>query len=101
MTKPYYFPRMLASGIVNIIEEIKVFSKNLKIKATFGGLHINNPLNKKNESPCYIMKLTDTLGEIDSVFYTGHCTGEINFCRIKEMLGNKIRTMNTGEVIEV
>ena len=89
------------SGIVNIIDKTKSFSANRKIRATFGGFHIHNPINKKNESQEYITKLTESLGEIDTVFFTGHCTGEINFYRIKKMLGNKMQTMNTGEVIEV
>ena len=39
------------SGIINIIEEVKLFSKTMRIKATFGGFHIHNPISKKNESP--------------------------------------------------
>jgi 7,8-dihydropterin-6-yl-methyl-4-(beta-D-ribofuranosyl)aminobenzene 5'-phosphate synthase len=89
------------SGIINIIEEVKLFSKNMRIKATFGGFHINNPISKKNESPEYIDKLAVALGETDPVFYTGHCTGENNFRYIKGWMSRKIKTMNTGEVIEV
>ena len=31
------------SGIVNILDEVRIFSKNMRIKATFGGFHIHNP----------------------------------------------------------
>jgi 7,8-dihydropterin-6-yl-methyl-4-(beta-D-ribofuranosyl)aminobenzene 5'-phosphate synthase len=89
------------SGIYNILEEVKLFSKKMRIKATFGGFHINNPISNKNESPEYIKELTKALGETDQLFYTGHCTGEINFRFIKYRLGRKIQTMNTGEIIEV
>jgi 7,8-dihydropterin-6-yl-methyl-4-(beta-D-ribofuranosyl)aminobenzene 5'-phosphate synthase len=89
------------SGIINIIEEVKLFSKNMRIKATFGGFHINNPISKKNECQDYIEELTEALGETDPVFYTGHCTGEKNFLNIKGCMGKKIQTMNNGEVIEV
>lgn len=89
------------SGIINIVEEVKLYSKTMKIKATFGGFHIHNPISNKNESPDYIDKLAEALGETDQVFYTGHCTGEKNFRYIKGWLCMKIQTMNTGEVIEV
>jgi 7,8-dihydropterin-6-yl-methyl-4-(beta-D-ribofuranosyl)aminobenzene 5'-phosphate synthase len=89
------------SGIVNIIEEVKLHSKTMKIKATFGGFHIHNPINKTNESENYIVNLAEALGESDQIFYTGHCTGEKNFRYIKGWLCRKIQTMNTGEVIEV
>jgi 7,8-dihydropterin-6-yl-methyl-4-(beta-D-ribofuranosyl)aminobenzene 5'-phosphate synthase len=61
------------SGIVNIIEEVKLYSKTMKIKATFG----------------------------DPVFYSGHCTGEPNFRFINSCMCRKIQTINTGEVIEI
>ena len=89
------------SGIINIIEEVKLFSKTMRIKATFGGFHINNPISKKIESPEYIDKLTEALGETDPVLYTGHCTGEDNLRHIKGWICRKIQMMNTGEVIEV
>lgn len=33
------FSGCLHSGIINIIDEVNLFSKNMRIKATFGGLH--------------------------------------------------------------
>ena len=89
------------SGIINIIEEVRLFSKNMGIKATFGGLHIHNPISKKNESPEYIVNLTMALGETESIFYTGHCTGEKNVLYVKDWMGKKIQKINTGDVIEI
>ena len=89
------------SGIINIIDEVKLFTDDKRIKAIFGGFHIYNPINKKSESPCYINKLTEAMDEADAVFYAGHCTGEANYFSIKKRLGRRIQTMSTGEVIEV
>jgi 7,8-dihydropterin-6-yl-methyl-4-(beta-D-ribofuranosyl)aminobenzene 5'-phosphate synthase len=89
------------SGIINIIEEVRLLSKAMRIKATFGGFHINNPISKKSESLDYIEGLTEALGGTDGLFYTGHCTEENNFLYIKGWMGNRLQTMNTGEVIEV
>ena len=89
------------SGIINIIEEVKLFSKAMRIKATFGGFHIHNAISKKNESQFYIDDLAETLGETDPIFYTGHCTGEKNFLYIKGLMGNKIQAISSGQVFEV
>ncbi len=87
------------SGITNIIEKAMGFSKETEIKAVFGGFHIHNPISKKNESRDYIEKLIAGLQSADSVFYSGHCTGEDNFKLLQVSLGSRIRTMSTGEVI--
>jgi 7,8-dihydropterin-6-yl-methyl-4-(beta-D-ribofuranosyl)aminobenzene 5'-phosphate synthase len=89
------------SGIINIVQKVKSEFDDKKIKATFGGFHIHNPISKKNESPEYIEKIAVALGETESVFYTGHCTGEINFRYLKGWMSRKIQTMNTGDVIAV
>jgi 7,8-dihydropterin-6-yl-methyl-4-(beta-D-ribofuranosyl)aminobenzene 5'-phosphate synthase len=89
------------SGIINIIDEVKLLSKNMKMKATFGGLQLYNPISKKSERQEYIAGITKAPGETESVFYTGHCTGEKNYFYIKGRMGNKINTLNTGEVIEI
>jgi 7,8-dihydropterin-6-yl-methyl-4-(beta-D-ribofuranosyl)aminobenzene 5'-phosphate synthase len=89
------------SGIINIIDEVKLLSRNMKMKATFGGLHLYNPTSEKNESQEYIAELTKAPVDTAPVFYTGHCTGEKNYLSIKGRMGNKIITLNTGEVIEI
>jgi 7,8-dihydropterin-6-yl-methyl-4-(beta-D-ribofuranosyl)aminobenzene 5'-phosphate synthase len=35
------------SGVLDMIEEVKLFSKALRIKATFEGIHIHNSISKK------------------------------------------------------
>jgi len=41
------------SEIINIIDEVRLFSETIKIKATFNGLHIHIPGAGKNESQGY------------------------------------------------
>jgi 7,8-dihydropterin-6-yl-methyl-4-(beta-D-ribofuranosyl)aminobenzene 5'-phosphate synthase len=89
------------SGIINIIDEVKLVSKTMRIKATFGGFHIHNPISNKNESTDYFDKLAEALGETDQVFYTGHCTGENNIQSLSRWMCSRIKTMNTGKVIEL
>jgi len=40
------YPFLNKSSIVNILDEVKLISKNMRIKATFDGLHIHNPISK-------------------------------------------------------
>ncbi len=89
------------SGIINMVNTALFRFPQLKFKAIFGGFHTHNPINRRDESDVYIEKLITALGNIKAVFYTGHCTGQKNFKKIKEKLGEKIQTMNTGEIIEV
>lgn len=89
------------SGIVNMVHTVKQRSENIKLKAIFGGFHTFNPMNRKSESDSYITKLADQLSKIETTFYTGHCTGESSFLRMKEKLGNNIQPMKTGEMMEI
>lgn len=89
------------SGIINIIEEVKLFSRTMRIKAALGGFHIHNSIRKRNEKQDYIEKLAESLRETDPIYYTGHYTGGKNVLYIKASMGNKIQVMNTGQVFEV
>jgi len=89
------------SGIVNSLDEVKLYSKYMRIKATFCGSQIHNPISKKSESPEYIGEMRKDLGEEGSEFYTGHYSEECNFIFNKGWVCRKIQTMNTGDVIEV
>ena len=59
------------SGIINIIDEVRLFSKNMRIKATFGCFHIND-LNEYND---YITDSTGLPGETESGYYPGYYSG--------------------------
>lgn len=69
------------SGILNIIEEVKVITKKMRIKAIFG--------------------LAEARGESRSIFDTGHCTGEKDLWYMKSWMPEKIQTLNTGKVIVI
>ncbi len=89
------------SGIINIIDEVKLFSKTMRIKATFSGFHFNNADSKKHEDQEYIERLNEAHGKTGQVFHTGQHTGEKNFLCTKVRIDKKIQAMNTGEIFEV
>lgn len=89
------------SGVINMIKRADDFSGGKTIDAVLGGFHTYNPVARKNEKDEYLDRLAAELGQQDSVFYTGHCTGKQNFEHLKLKVGNKVQPMNTGQVIEL
>lgn len=88
------------SGIVNMVRKVLEEEKKSDIKAVFGGFHLHSPSRKLNVSHEYLEKLTGELAALNTVFYTGHCTGDHNYARIKDVLGDKLQGMNTGQVLD-
>ena len=43
----------------------------------------------------------EAMAKYDTVFYTGHCTGEEQFQALKPILGDRLRAISTGSVIEL
>ena len=49
-------------------------------------------------------KLTDAAQELlrhPTVYYTGHCTGAVQFAFMKEIMGQRLHGLSTGKVIEI
>jgi 7,8-dihydropterin-6-yl-methyl-4-(beta-D-ribofuranosyl)aminobenzene 5'-phosphate synthase len=67
----------------------------------FGGFHLFNPTHKKSEAPELIRSVGEYLSNTPSVYYTGHCTGQEAYDQLKGMMGDRMRYMATGSVIEI
>jgi 7,8-dihydropterin-6-yl-methyl-4-(beta-D-ribofuranosyl)aminobenzene 5'-phosphate synthase len=81
-------------GLLNILDE---FEPDVFI----GGFHFmkvetNTPYGRKLlEAAAYKIFSSNTL------FYTGHCTGDEQFAFLKTMVGEKLQELHTGSVIEI
>ena len=84
-------------GIVNILEAARAHLGRLP-DAVFGGFHF---FQLDPEDPASA-KLVDAVGERllegETVYYTGHCTGEFAYHRLKAILGDRLRPMQGGSV---
>lgn len=71
------------------------------IKTVFGGFHMYNPNTGATEPEALITALAGRLSAHDAVFYTCHCTGEKAFGLMRETMGEKLRYIQTGAVVEL
>lgn len=98
--KNYLFSACSHSGIINIIDTFKeYYGKDIDV--LFAGMHLFDPVNKRVESDKFIKDLSQKLlDEKMEMYYTFHCTGEKAFFKMKEILGEKLGRLKTGDLIE-
>lgn len=87
-------------GVVNIIERGEELIKG-KFNIQIGGLHLYNPISKKEEDLEFIKALGKDLNDRNINYYTCHCTGLKSFNNLKEIMGIKINYLSTGKIIEI
>ncbi len=87
-------------GVVNIIERGEELIKG-KFNIQIGGLHLYNPISKKEEDLEFIKALGKNLNDRNINYYTCHCTGLKSFNNLKEIMGIKINYLSTGKIIEI
>lgn len=87
-------------GIVNILEEAKARLGRLP-DMVFGGFHF---FQLDPEDPAS-GRLVDQVGQRllagSTVYYTGHCTGEFAYERLRGILGERLRRMSGGVIAEI
>ena len=62
-----------------------------------GGFHFKD-LDPDGEQ---LRRCGEALATFDTIFYTGHCTGQSQFDRLKTILGDRLRAISTGMTIEL
>ena len=87
-------------GVVNIIERGEELIKG-KFNIQIGGLHLYNPISKKEEDLEFIKALGKDLNDRNINYYTCHCTGLKSFNDLREIMGIKINYLSTGKIIEI
>ena len=76
-------------GILNIVD---AFRPDILI----GGFHF-----MKIESEATLEAAAKKLLEYDTVYYTGHCTGQKQYDYLKTIMGDKLHYISTGTVLEL
>lgn len=76
-------------GIRNIVDHFRP-------DVLIGGFHL-----VKWELGPRLEQLARDLAETETVFYTGHCTGERQYAFLKNYLGERLHPLSTGTTIEI
>jgi len=85
-------------GIVNILKSCK----NLMQKTpdyVIGGFHLS--VDGKAEDPSVLREIGGVLKNISATYYTGHCTGTDAYLQLKAVMGDRIRYLSPGFVINI
>lgn len=86
-------------GLINVLDRLNEFSKEPDY--IISGLHLLDPITKKNEDIELINDLGSELNKYRFILYTCHCTGIDNYNSLKEIMKDKIKYLSTGEVLQL
>lgn len=84
------------AGADNIINEVRQVYPDRKILAMIGGFHLFNKDDDYVRSFAHRLEGTG----VESI-YTGHCTGQKALDILRAELGDKVRSLHTGLVIDI
>ena len=87
-------------GIVNILAGARERLGRLP-DAVFGGFHFFELDPADAESGRLIEETGRALLEGDTVYYTGHCTGDYAYEKLRAILGDRLRPMTGGSIVEI
>ncbi len=87
-------------GIVNTLRAAKKHLGRMP-DVVFGGFHLFELDPEAPESRALIDAMAETMAEGDTIYYTGHCTGDWAYERLREALGDRLRPMDCGAAAEL
>ena len=87
-------------GIVNILRRAKE-RLGYAPDVTFGGFHLFQLTAGDSAAESLISLIGNALTADKTVYYTGHCTGEYAYEKLKEILGDRLRPMTGGSTTEL
>ncbi len=97
--KSFLFSGCAHHGILNVLESWRRRFAD-EPDYVFSGFHMMQP----EFSDADIARIEETaraLMKTKTVFYTGHCTGQIPFDAMKRLMGDQLRYTHSGDVVEL
>ena len=88
------------SGVVNILRAAKRHLGRMP-DVVFGGFHLFELAPGAPEAEALLRATAEELRQGNTVYYTGHCTGDWAYARLKEALGDRLRPMDCGASAEL
>ncbi len=88
------------NGILNILDKYReIYGKDPDV--VISGFHMRKKSGYTEEDIAMIKETAIQLKKRDSVFYTGHCTGELPYQMMKELMGEQLLYVHSGDEIFV
>ncbi|WP_325200503.1 MBL fold metallo-hydrolase [Oscillibacter sp.] len=87
-------------GIVNTLRAAKRHLGRMP-DVVFGGFHLFELDPEAPESQTLLSATAEAMAEGDTIYYTGHCTGDWAYERLKKALGDRLRPMDCGAAAEL
>lgn len=98
--KKYLFSGCAHHGILNILDCFRnLFGE--EPDAVFSGFHMVKKNGYSEEDMKMIMDTADELSELKTEFYTGHCTGDVPFQIMKEIMKDQLHELHCGTAVAV
>ena len=86
------------NGILNIIDSFKeIYQQDPDV--VLSGFHMQKTLGYEEEDIKGILQTAQELKQMDTIFYTGHCTGIVPYDLLKNSMKDKLHYMYTGNSI--
>ena len=86
------------NGIVNILEEYKRKYEG-EPDVVISGFHLMKGASYTPEELQEVMDMANELAKYNTVFYTCHCTGEGAYNIMKDIMGDKLILVRTGDIL--
>lgn len=87
-------------GIVNTLREAER-RLGRRPDVVFGGFHLFELKPGAPEAEALLRATAEELRQGSTIYYTGHCTGDWAYERLKEALGDRLRPMDCGASAEL
>ena len=86
------------NGVLNILERYHEIYGDYP-DAMISGFHMQKKTEYTKEDIAVMEQTAMELNKTDTAFYTGHCTGEFPYEKMKEIMGDKLVYVHSGEEI--
>ena len=94
---------LMGCGHLGIVNTLRAAEQRLgrRPDVVFGGFHLLELVPDSEEATRLIAATAEILAEGNTVYYTGHCTGDWAYARLHEVLGERLRPMDCGASAEL
>lgn len=86
------------NGILNILEHYKKLFGG-EPDAVFSGFHMRQKEGYQESDLVTIKEIAKELRSWKTKFYTGHCTGDLPFALMKEIMGDQLEYVHSGDKV--